>query len=43
MKDIILIGKKIFFEKSKIIMKSLPDENWEKDLMVMGGEWKMDG
>ena len=41
MKDIVLIGKKIFFDKSRIILKSLPDENWEKDWMVMGGEWKM--
>ncbi len=40
MKDIILMGKKIFFDKSKLILKSCPDENWQKDWMPMGGEWK---
>ena len=30
MKDIFLLGKKILFDKSPVVFKYIPDENWEK-------------
>ncbi len=42
MKDVILAGKKICFDKSKILLKSNPDESWEKDWVPMSGEWRQE-
>ena len=40
MKDIILVHKKIIYDKSEVLLKSIPDENWQNDWRVMAGEWK---
>ena len=39
MKDIKLVNKKILWEKSKILYKYSPDENFEKDWDIKAGEW----
>lgn len=39
MNEIRLAGKRIFIDKCPILKHSAPDENWQKDWMVMAGEW----
>ena len=39
MKDVQLVHKKIIWDKSKILYKYNPDENFEKDWEVKAGEW----
>ena len=39
MKDIQLVHKKILWEKSKVIYKYSPDENFQKDWEIKAGEW----
>ena len=39
MKDILLLGKKIISDKSEILFKYSPDENWEQYWDVMTGKW----
>ena len=40
MKDILLLGKKILSDKSPVIFKYSPDENWEKFWTPKSGTWK---
>lgn len=40
MKEIHLTGKKIIVNRSPVLLRSVPDENWEKDWMVMAGRWE---
>lgn len=40
MKDILLLGKKIIAEKSPVIFKYNPDDDWEQYWDVMTGKWK---
>ena len=40
MKDILLLGKKILLDKSPVIFKYSPDENWEKFWTPKSGTWK---
>ena len=40
MKDILLLGKKIVSDKSPVIFKYNPDENWEKFWEIKSGDWK---
>ena len=40
MKEIRLVGKKIILDKCKLLLKSAPGPDWEKDWQVMAGEWK---
>lgn len=39
MKDIFLLGKKILFDKSPVVFKYIPDENWEKFWTTKSGTW----
>ncbi len=39
MKEIRLLGKKINFDKSPVLLSYKPDENWDKYFMRMAGEW----
>ncbi len=39
MKDISLVGKKIIWDKCKILYDKKIDENWQEDWTVMAGEW----
>ena len=39
MKEIKLVGKRIILDKCKLLLKSAPDKDWEKDWKVMAGEW----
>ncbi len=39
MKEIKLVNKRIFVDKSKIIYNKKLDENWKDDWKVMAGEW----
>lgn len=40
MQDILLIGKRIIFDKSPIVLSCLPDENWQELWDAKGGTWK---
>lgn len=40
MKDILLLGKKILSDKSPVIFKYSPDEDWEKFWTPKSGMWK---
>ncbi len=40
MKDILLLGKKIMADRSPVIFKYSPDENWEKFWTPKSGTWK---
>ena len=40
MQDILLIGKRILFEQSPVLLSSLPDENWQKQWDAKGGSWE---
>lgn len=40
MKDILLLGKKILSDKSPVIFKYSPDEDWEKFWTPKSGTWK---
>lgn len=40
MDDIILLGKKIIMDRSKILMGYSPDENWRDYWEPKGGEWE---
>lgn len=42
MNDILLLGKRIIPEKSKVILDYKPDESWEEHFKVMGGEWSLE-
>lgn len=39
MKDILLLGKKIIADKSPVIFKHAPDENWEQFWEIKSGTW----
>ena len=39
MKNIHLLGKKILMDESPVLLATAPEEDWEKDWMVMSGEW----
>ena len=39
MKKLLLLGKEIDYENSKILLKSAPDENWRNDWVPMSGTW----
>ncbi len=39
MKDIFLLGKKILFEKSPILLEYQPDENWQEYWLPKRGTW----
>ena len=39
MKDILLLGKKIIADKSPIVFKYTPDENWEQFWTPKSGTW----
>ncbi len=40
MKDILLLGKKVVPEKSKLLLDYSPDDNFEKYFMPLGGRWE---
>ena len=42
MKELHLLFKKVKLDDCPILLKSDPDENWEKDWQVMAGEWKQE-
>ena len=42
MKDILLLGKKIISDKSEILFKYSPDDDWEQYWDVMTGEWHVE-
>lgn len=37
--EIHLLGKKIDYAGSPVLLRSAPDESWERDWMPMAGEW----
>ncbi len=39
MKDILLLGKKILFEQSPILLEYQPDENWQEYWLPKSGTW----
>lgn len=39
MKDIILLGKKIIFDKSPVVFSYSPDSDWEKYWEIKSGNW----
>lgn len=39
MEDILLIGKRIFSDRSPVVLSSLPDENWQEIWDPKGGTW----
>ena len=39
MKDILLLGKKILFEQSPILLEYQPDENWREYWLPKSGTW----
>ena len=42
MNDISLLGKKIYMDKSPLLLKYSPDEDWQKYWQVMAGDWRME-
>ena len=42
MKEMHLLGKLVKIDECPILLKSNPDENWEKDWQVMAGDWKQE-
>ena len=42
MNEISLLGKKIYMDKSPLLLKYSPDENWQKYWQVMAGSWRME-
>lgn len=40
MKELHLFGKKIYMDKSPVLLDYKPDENWKNYFSVMGGEWE---
>ena len=43
MQELVLLGKKIIVDKSKIIYNKKIDETWQEDWKIMGGEWSRKG
>ena len=39
MKELHLLGKLVKIDECPLLLKSNPDENWEKDWQVMAGKW----
>jgi len=39
MKELHLLGKLVKIDECPILLKSSPDESWERDWQVMAGEW----
>ena len=37
--EILLIGKRILVDKSKVVLSSVPEENWQDQWEVKGGTW----
>ena len=42
MNEISLVGKKIYIDKSPLLLKYSPDEDWQKYWQVMAGDWRME-
>ena len=42
MNEISLLGKKIYIDKSPLLLKYSPDEDWQKYWQVMAGDWRME-
>lgn len=42
MKELRLLFRQVMLEECPLLMKSEPDENWERDWQVMAGEWKQE-
>ena len=42
MNEISLLGKKIYMDKSPLLLKYSPDEDWQKYWKVMAGDWRME-
>ncbi len=42
MNEISLLGKKIYMDKSPLLLKYSPDEDWQKYWQVMAGDWRME-
>ncbi|MBE7013327.1 MAG: hypothetical protein E7416_04585 [Ruminococcaceae bacterium] len=42
MKDIMLLGKKVLFSESPVLLKYAPDEDWLKYWNPRGGNWKVE-
>lgn len=42
MNEISLVGKKIYMDKSPLLLKYSPDEDWQKYWQVMAGDWRME-
>lgn len=40
MKDILLLGKKIIMEKSKLLLSYIPSTDWQDYWQVMAGSWE---
>ncbi len=40
MKDILLLGKKVIFDKSPVVFQYSPSDDWENFWDVMTGKWK---
>lgn len=40
MKDVLLLGKKIIFGKSQVLLDYKPDDNWKDLWQVMAGDWE---
>ncbi len=43
MKDIMLLGKKVLYSQSPILLKYTPDEDWLKYWNPRGGNWRCEG
>ena len=42
MNEISLLSKKIYMDKSPLLLKYSPDEDWQKYWQVMAGDWRME-
>ena len=42
MNEISLLGKKIYMDKSPLLLKYSPDDDWQKYWQVMAGDWRME-
>ena len=42
MKELHLLGKLVPLEDYPLLLKSVPDSDWQKDWQVMAGEWTVE-
>ena len=40
--EILLLGKKIFWDESEVLLDYQPDENWQKVFRRLRGDWSVE-